>query len=141
MQWLSWQDDLLGLSENSIKMQPTMTRLSYSMAKFQMTIHPEKSCYIVYGRNKFKDQEDQGGPNHVPDITMKRVKKTKYLGDMLPKDTLTTSEEATVNEHVVKAKVLINELKALCKDYRLQIFGGIMVVLDHPGVELVYCAK
>ena len=65
-------DDLLGLSKDSSKMQASMTRLAYSMAEFQMTIHPEKSCYIVFEKKKFKDQEDRGGPSHVLDIPIKR---------------------------------------------------------------------
>ena len=129
LQPLSWQDDLLGMAEDASRVQASMTRLAYAMAESQLTVHPDKSGYIMYGKKKYREQvskETEEDPVKFGDIPMKKMEQMKYLGDMLHEDGLTASVDATVMDRMAKVKGSIFELKALCEDYRLQICGGMM---------------
>lgn len=66
-------------------------------------------------------------PLRMGSMEMKRMKNFKYLGDIIDEQGLEESVDAT-GEGKVKGSIL--ELKAVCKDFQLQICGGMMGALD-----------
>ena len=61
------------MAEDTSKVQASMTRLSYAIEECQLTVHPDKSGYIVYGKENYKDQvkrETSEDPVMFGDIPM-----------------------------------------------------------------------
>ena len=54
----------------------------------------------------------------------------KYLGDMIHKDGLETSVEATISDRLGVIASATYEIKAVMDDYRMQAVGGVMRALD-----------
>ena len=64
-----------------------------------MEIHPSKSCYLIYGCSKFKQQIEQkmrDDPIMFCDIQLQRKTVVNYLGDELSEGGLAASVEATI---------------------------------------------
>ena len=66
-------------------------------------------------------------PLRMGSMEMKRMKNFKYLGDIIDEQGLEESVDAT-GEGKVKGSIL--ELKAVCKDFQVQICGGMIGALD-----------
>ena len=108
-------------------------RLDAAMKEMSLEIHPSKSCYLLYGSTKFKQQVEQetvDDPLMFGQILLQRKAVVTYLGDELSEGGLAASVEATIKARESKVKGAIYELKALCEDHRMQVVGGVLGALD-----------
>ena len=128
-----YQDDLVRSSENIEDLRHGNMRLDAAMKEMSLEIHPSKSCYLIYGSSKFKQQIEQkmrDDPIMFCDIQLQRKTVVNYLGDELSEGGLAASVEATIRAREAKVIGAIYELKALCEDYRMQVVGGVLGAID-----------
>ena len=128
-----YQDDLVRSSENIEDLRHGNMRLDAAMKEMSLEIHPSKSCYLIYGSSKFKQQMEQkmrDDPIMFGDIQLQRKTVVTYLGDELSEGGLAASVEATIKAREAKVIGAIYELKALCEDYRMQVVGGVLGAID-----------
>ena len=133
LQPLLFCDDLNRLADNVRKTRAGLIKLDYVMKEKMLTFHPLKSVYMVYGSLKYKqevEQELEANPLMLGDITLKKAKSQKYLGDILHEDGLKASVAATVKDREGRTKGSIYELRAVCTDFRMQILGGMVGAID-----------
>ena len=114
-----YQDDLVRSSESIEDLRHGNMRLDAAMKEMSLEIHPSKSCYLIYGSSKFKQQMEQKmryDPIMFGDIQLQRKTVVTYLDDELSEGGLAASVEATIKAREAKVIGAIYELKALCVD-------------------------
>ena len=103
-------------------------RLTAMMRERQLTCHPTKTCYLVFGSDKYKEQvkkELEQEPLTFGDFQVRQKESDVYLGDELTAARgLEASTEATVAKRVARAQGAMFEAKSLIQDFRMQAIGG-----------------
>ena len=98
-----------------------------------LDLHPDKSCYIIIGKNQAADDmrsEILLHPLTLYGKEMKEKKSERYLGDVLHGGGLAASAEATVAFRHAKMIHGLKEIKAIVEDCRSNTMGGLKVGLD-----------
>ena len=103
-------------------------KLTAMMRERQLTCHPTKTCYLVYGSRQYKEQVEKElaqEPLVFGDFLVKPKESDVYLGDTLAAaGGLEAGGEATVAMRVARAQGAMYEAKSLVEDFRLQAIGG-----------------
>ena len=108
-------------------------KFSSLAAEKQLTYHPTKSCYLVYGPDWFKSKvelEAEEEPVMLGKDVIHEKEQEKYLGDILSSLGLSASVRATVRDRTAKVKGSIYELRAVVEDVRMQAAGGFEAAID-----------
>ena len=140
LQPLVFQDDVARLAFDVRSAQAGNYKLSFVMNEKQLKVHPDKTGFIAVGSKQFQDgiaREIQESPIMFGDITTKMKVMDKYLGDMIHKDGLSASIEATVEERLGRITAATHEIKAVLDDFRLQAVGGMMGAWDLWNLAVV----
>ena len=92
------------------------------------TCHPTKTCYLVYGSQKYQEQvkkELDQEPLMFGDFKVQSKESDVYLGVTLTAaGGLEAGKEATVAKRVARAQGAMFEAKSLIQDFRMQAIGG-----------------
>ena len=111
----SYQEYILKLAPDVSSARAGNAKLTTMMRERQLTCHPTKTCYLVYGSKRCKEQvkkELAQEPLVFGDFQVRPKESDVYLGDTLAAARgLEAGAEATV------AKLLV-------EDFRLQAIGG-----------------
>ena len=128
-----WCDDILRSANNINSVRVGNIKLDTMRKQKQLSFHPEKSVYLLYGNPKLQESmrnEIRMEPITLGSIRVKEVLEESYLGDRLSSLGLAASVEATVKDREGKIKGSIYELKAVVEDIRMQCVGGMRSALD-----------
>ena len=133
LQPLIFQDDISRMSTDVWSAQSGNNRLEAAMETKLLDFNLDKSCFLVMGSkgNVNKMENDlEVTPLTLCGQLMNRMKKEKYLGDMISEGGLAASVDATVTKR--KGQVISNilETKAVIEDYRSKVVGGINAGLE-----------
>ena len=124
----SYQDDILRVAPHVSSARAGNVKLTAMMRERQLTSHPTKTCYLVYGSKQYKEQvqkELDQEPLMFGDFQVRPKESDVYLGDTLAAaGGLEAGAEATVAKRVARAQGAMFEAKSLVQDYRLQAIGG-----------------
>ena len=133
LQPLSYIDDVSRSSPEASSARAGNAKFSSLAAEKQLNFHPKKSCYLVFGTERYKaevEMDAEEEPIMLGKVKLNEKVEEKYLGDVLSSLGLAQSVEATVKERVAKIKGSIYELRALIEDFRMQVIGGMEAAID-----------
>ena len=80
-------------------------KLDCVLRQKQLEAHPSKSCYLIFGSDKFKakaQHECAEKPVMLGRIIMKEKKCEAYLGDILSSEGLRETIEATIKDRIAR---------------------------------------
>jgi hypothetical protein len=140
IQPLIYLDDLGRVAENVMDTRAGNIKLASLMEELCLQIHPDKSCYVVCGTKKFKQQvleETEEEPIMFGKVELKKKAEVTYLGDVVSEDGLSACADATISAREGKVKAAILELKSVCEDYRMDVVGGMLAAIDLFNVCIV----
>ena len=129
----SFQDDVLDVVDSVDSLRSKTVKMD-SMAK-QMTLdlHPDKCCYILYGTKKQKTEarkEIKNSPIQCGNFSLTEKISEKWLGDIMCGEGVGQSALATITEREGRLRKASFEIVALAEDYRAQLVGGFLTILD-----------
>ena len=130
---LIYQDDLGRFSSNRLDAQAGNDKIEACMETKLQDLHQDKSCYIVIGTKKIKNDlknELEKYPLTLYGSKMSGKKSERYLGDFIHEGGISASVEATVNHRYGKLVHGLKEIKAIIEDCRSNTLGGLKVGLD-----------
>ena len=133
IQPLAYQDDILKGSKSVQEAQAGNIRLAAMLESKGLEAHPDKTCYIICGSKKYKEQvtEELNRTNIMfGTFPLKRKEYDRYLGQMLHGGGLDESAEATVKERMGKIKGAALEIKSIVEEYQMQAIGGMMAAWE-----------
>ena len=133
MQPLIYQDDLGRFSSSRLDAQAGNDKIEACMETKLQDLHQDKSCYIVIGTKKIKNDlknELEKYPLTLYGSKMSGKKSERYLGDFIHEGGISASVEATVNHRYGKLVHGLKEIKAIIEDCRSNTLGGLKVGLD-----------
>jgi hypothetical protein len=133
LQPLSYIDDVSRSSHDTSSARAGNAKFSSLAAEKQLSYHPKKSCYLVFGSEMYKatvNMETDEEPIMLGKVKLTEKTEEKYLGDVLSSLGLAESVEATVKERAAKITGSIYELRALIEDFRMQSIGGTEAAID-----------
>jgi hypothetical protein len=125
----AFQDDICKPNSNTIAAQIGMTRLSYMLSKRGLEAHEDKTGYIVFGNHKYRrerKQEMEVMPLTFGSFQVKEKVQDKYLGQVLHREGLAKSVEATILDRKGKIKGAIYLTKQVIETIQMQAIGGMM---------------
>ena len=140
LQPIIFQDDIARLAGDVRSAQAGNHKLSYVMKEKQLKVHSDKTGFIAIGKKKFQEriaQEVTESPIMFGEITTKSKVMDKYLGDMIHKDGLSASVQATIEESLGRITAATHEMKTVLDDFRLQAIGGMMGAWDLWNLAVV----
>ena len=126
-------DDISRSNTDLNSMRAGNHKFSSLAAEKQLSFHPRKSSYLVYGTENFNAKvkmETDEHPVMLGKAIISEKKEETYLGDVFSSLGLTESVAATVSEKTGKVKGSIYELRELMEDFRMQSIGGIEAAID-----------
>ena len=103
----SYQDDILRVAPDVFSARAGNAKLTAMMRERQLSCHPTKTCYLVFGSRQYKEQvkkELDQEPLMFGDFEVKAKESDVYLGDTLTAGGLEASVEATVAKRVARAQ-------------------------------------
>lgn len=129
-----YQDDWIRVADSIGSARAGMMRLLCMIREKQLTCHPTKTCFVIYGSqsyiNKVRKEAAQD-PIMLGDQVTKPSKEEVYLGDVLAEgSSLAASTMATVDKRIARAKGAIREVKSIMEDFRMQAIGGMAGAWD-----------
>ena len=133
LQPLSFQDDVLRVCSGRDEAQMGYNMFEAVFKSKLLKIHPIKSCFLVFGKNRTKDAINQSiaqRPLVYDNFKVQSKSEEKWLGDYLSDKGLEKSVEATINHRYGKIFSAIFELKAVIEDLRFQMIGGLKCGID-----------
>ena len=98
-----------------------------------LDLNTDKTVYIVIGNKKVSEKlrdDIKKEPLTINNTEIKEKEKYKYLGDIIHKDGLSASADATVKAREGRTTSVIIEIKSILDDCRLQIIGGALAGVD-----------
>ena len=128
-----FQDDIQRIALNVSSARAGNIKLHMMLSERLLRCHPLKTCYILYGSKKYKEQvrkELDSCPLKFGEFEMKEKDQDVYLGDVLSSKGLAASVEATITHRTGKIKGQIYETAAILKDFRIQSLGGMRGAWD-----------
>ena len=93
------QDDIARMSGDIAAAQAGNHKLSFIMKEKQLKVHPDKTGFIAVGTKEYQEKiawEASESPIMFGEIETKNKVFVKYIGDMIHKDGLEASVEATI---------------------------------------------
>ena len=108
-------------------------KLNFLMNTKQLSLHPDKTGFIVFGRGEQKNKvmkEITDQPITCGEFTTKRKHQDKWLGDIFNENCLAVSVQATIQDRTPKVKKGIFEIKGIVEDFRSQCMGGAIGALQ-----------
>ena len=133
LQPLSYCDDLIRATKDMNTMRAGNFKFSSLAAGKQLSYHPSKSCYLVFGSEQTKAKariEADEEPVMLGKMILTEKQQEKYLGDILDSRGLKESVKATIKDRTGKVKGSIYELRAVIEDFRMQAVGGTEAAID-----------
>ena len=128
-----FMDDLARITTSRNKAQVGNIKLDCLMDTKQLTLHPDKTGFIILGKGQAKqkmEQEVDEYPIMCGTFKTTRKIKDKWLGDTFHEDGLSASVNATILERTPRVKAAMFEIKGIIEDFRSQCIGGTMGALD-----------
>ena len=129
----SFQDDVMDVVDSVESMRSKTIKMDSMVKQMTLDLHPDKCCFILYGTNKQKEearQEVKLSPIERGSFFLKEKFSEKWLGDILCGDGVSQSAMATISDREGKLRRASFEIVALAEDYRAQLVGGFLTVLD-----------
>ena len=129
LQPLSYQDDIMKSSRNVMDTQVGNIKLAAMLQEKGLEAHPDKTCFIVCGSNKYKQNVDQDLKRQTimfGEFPVKHREYDRYLGQILHGGGLEQSAETTVMERVGRIKGATLEIKTIIEEFQMQALGGMM---------------
>ena len=105
LQPLTYIDDIMRGSKDINCLRAGNVKLDCVLRQKQLEAHPSKSCYLIFGSDKFKakaQHECAEKPVMLGRIIMKEKKCEAYLGDILSSEGLRESIEATIKDRIAR---------------------------------------
>jgi hypothetical protein len=102
-------------------------KLSAMMDDKMLTCHPTKTCYLVVGTTRYRENirnEVKKNPLMFGNFMCKEKDNDVYLGDVISSQGLEHSVELTVKKRLGLIRGAMYETSAIMEDYRLQAVGG-----------------
>ena len=133
IQPLAYQDDLIKGSKSVTGAQVGNIKLAAMLQDRGLDAHPDKTCYIVCGHSKYKEEIEkkiQENPIMFGSFEVKRRISDKYLGQMLHGGSLGESALATVEDRAGKIKGATLEIKTIIEEFQMQAIGGMMAAWE-----------
>ena len=132
IQPLSFQDDIGSPCSDVSMARVQSTFISSIFQEKTLEAHPDKTCYLILGSEKFKkeaQEEMDTCPIQFNKFTLQEKKADKYLGQVI-KSNLSESALATVQQRSGKIKGATMQIKAIIEDFRMQALAGLMAARD-----------
>jgi hypothetical protein len=120
-------DDIARASLDVSSTRAGNIKLQAMMDEKLLTGHPTKTCCVVVGTDKFRDEimkEVESNPIMFGEITCKQKESEVYLGDVISAGGLEASVEMTIQRRLGLVRGAMYETKAIMEDYRMQAVGG-----------------
>ena len=98
-----------------------------------LSAHPDKTCFIVFGNNTFKqkiEKELKKSPLMFGKFKVTQRVYDRYLGQTLHSGGLSSSSLATVEDRAGKIKGAALEIKSIIEEFEMQAMGGLMVAWE-----------
>ena len=120
-------DDIARVAEDVASARVGYIKISAMMEDKMLTCHPTKTCYLVVGTTKYREniqKEIEDNPLMFGKIVCKEKDSDIYLGDVISSQGLEHSVELTVQKRLGLIRGAMYETSAIMEDYRLQAVGG-----------------
>ena len=133
VQPLAYQDDILRGSKDVMGTQVGNIKLAAMLEEKGLEAHPDKTCYIICGSKKYKEElhcDIQRNPVKFGNFLVKQRGSDRYLGQILHGGGLDLSAEATILERQGRIKGATREIKGIVEDFRMQTMGGLMAAWE-----------
>ena len=133
LQPLAYQDDIMRGSKDVLTTQVGNIKLAAMFEEKGLEAHPDKTCFIVCGSKRFKENAEfdlQRSPIMFGDFLVKQRVSDRYLGQILHSGGLDMCAEATVQERVGKLKGATMEIKGIIEEFQMQAIGGMMAAWE-----------
>ena len=129
LQPLAYQDDVLRGSKDVMDTNIGNIKLAAMLDEKGLQAHPDKTCYIVTGSKKYKEKVNtdlERSKIMLGDFPVKQKECDRCLGQMLHREGLDRSAEATAQERVGRLKGATREIKGIIEEFQMQTLGGMM---------------
>ena len=129
MEYVAYQDDVGKPSAGVHEAQAANIKMVHLFKEKGLTAHPDKTGYIVFGSEKYKEQVNEQLETCELTLGTFKVKRKvcdKYLGQILHTEGNRASIEATIKEREGRIKGAIFEVKGIIEDFQMQAIGGMM---------------
>ena len=129
LQPMVFQDDIARIANDIASAKAGNHKLSFLMKEKQLKVHPDKTGFIAIGTKDYQQKianETNESPIMFGEIVTKSKESDKYLGDIIHRDGLAASVEATIRDRKGRITSATLEIKAVIDDYRMQALGGMM---------------
>ena len=129
----SFQDDVLDVVDSVEAMRSKAIKMDSLVKQMTCDLHPDKCGFILVGNKKQKEEarrEIARSPIQCGSFYLKEKLSDKWLGDILSGEGVGQSALATIAEREGKLRRASFEIVALAEDFRSQIVGGFLTVLD-----------
>jgi hypothetical protein len=133
LQPVLFMDDLARVTTSRNSAQVGNIKLDCLMNTKQLSLHPDKTGFIVFGKGEQKEKllrEISKQPITCGDFQTNMKIQDKWLGDMFNGDGLAASVQATIQDRTPKVKAAIFEIKGIIEDFRSQCMGGAAGALE-----------
>ena len=133
LQPLAYQDDIMRSSKDVLSTQVGNIKLAAMFEEKGLEAHPDKTCYIVCGNSKYKENVERDlhrNPIMFGNFPVKQRVYDRYLGQILHGGGLDCSAEVTVQERMGRIKGATMEVKSIIEDFQMQSIGGMMAAWE-----------
>ena len=120
-------DDIARVAEDVASARIGNIKLNAMMEDKMLTCHPTKTCYLVVGTPRYKENiqnEIKNNPLMFGKFECKEKHSDVYLGDVISCQGLEHSVEMPVKKRLGMIRGAMYETSAIIEDYRLQAVGG-----------------
>ena len=132
-EYFAYQDDIGKPSAGVDQAQAANIKMSHLFQEKGLTAHPDKTGYIVFGSEKYKEKvfkQLEHCELSLGNFPVKRKHSDRYLGQILHSDGVRASVEATIQERGGKIKGAIFEVKSIIDDFQMQAVGGMIAAWE-----------
>ena len=126
-EYFAYQDDIGKPSSGINQAQAANIKMDYLFKEKGLEAHPDKTCFIVFGAKKYKEEvlrQLEYSTLSLGSFPVKRRDCDRYLGQVLHTDGNRASVEATIKERQGKIKGAIFEVKSVVDNFQMQAIGG-----------------
>ena len=126
---MAFQDDIMRSSKDVLSTKVGNIKLAAMLEEKGLEAHPDKTCFIVCGGNKYKEKVEhdlERNPLMFGQFPVKQKEYDRYLGQTLHSGGLEISAEATVLERIGRVEGATMEIKSNIEEFQMQAIGGMM---------------
>ena len=128
---LMYVDDLSKTCSDAQESKKMGQVITESLRKLKMQAHPDKSCLLVFGKNKEKLKESiEATPTQIQDFDMKFSTCETYLGMQFSSGGASDSITQTLLSRKVKCMTKSIDLKNKLEDDRVQSLGWLVTAVN-----------